>query len=303
MIRRRARTAYEEYYKDCSGKGCFAHNNDVDLWKDLKSNDGASYYCQKCWERYEDVTCPFDSRTQQLVKAILFGVPDVADHHFRHGAPLSTAVCVEGFHKVVTSDKKCTIMITPLAAVILAGGDIDRYLKAGADWTTPVTCLTCPATGCLNGVHGKTPAELMKQHLPHEVEDFLLLAGNKRQRRTTPVKVRAANLGIELPATPHGLRKALDSEDGAEKLEAKRQMQRHQKACQQKVDRAERKYESQRNPYAAELEDRRRALGNQAWCRSYEKNKEKWAAAAAANRSCQLLSKEVDPYFLRKEHF
>ena len=61
-----------------------------------------------------------------------------------------------------------------------------------------------------------------------------------RERRGTPVKERAKKAGVALPPTPGGVRGAIDSSGTPEtQRRARKQLQRHQKHCQQKVSRAE----------------------------------------------------------------
>jgi len=61
----------------------------------------------------------------------------------------------------------------------------------------------------------------------------------KRQRRTTPVKDRAAKVGLALPPTPAGLRDRIAESTITDLRLARKEMQRHQKKCQQKTERAE----------------------------------------------------------------
>ena len=67
----------------------------------------------------------------------------------------------------------------------------------------------------------------------------LLGGGTKRKRRETPVKDRAAKVDVTLPPTPDGVRDAILSDSPRVKADGKRRLQRHQKACQQKVERVE----------------------------------------------------------------
>ena len=66
---------------------------------------------------------------------------------------------------------------------------------------------------------------------------------NKRPRRATPVKERAAKVGVELPPTPAGVRDAIASDSPNTCKEGKRlrllQRNRHQKSLQQRVQREE----------------------------------------------------------------
>ena len=72
--------------------------------------------------------------------------------------------------------------------------------------------------------------------------------------RATPVKECAVKVNVELPPTPSGVREAIRAGSPSTRQHAKRQLQRHQKACQQKVARAE-----ERNP---ELMEKRNADGS-----------------------------------------
>ena len=70
--------------------------------------------------------------------------------------------------------------------------------------------------------------------------EHLEMSRPKRQRRTTPVKERAAKIGIALPPTPTGLRDRVAGDVVTEDLvHARKELQRHQKPCQQRVSRAE----------------------------------------------------------------
>ena len=68
-----------------------------------------------------------------------------------------------------------------------------------------------------------------------------LVCSQKRQRRTTPVKARAAKAGIVLPPTPAGIRDDIQADSPRTQSQGRKDLQRHQQACQQVVDRAERK--------------------------------------------------------------
>ena len=79
---------------------------------------------------------------------------------------------------------------------------------------------------------------------PPELFGIRLTKKGARHRRTTPVKERAAKCGVQLPPTPSGVREAIQSGSPIAKETARKVLQRHQKACHQKVARAE---ESQQN--------------------------------------------------------
>ena len=98
------------------------------------------------------------------------------------------------------------------------------------------------------------------------------LVSGKRPRRTTPVKQRAAKMGVDLPPTPSGIREALATGDKERKQDARRQLQRHQKACHQKVDRAE--TAAAGNPGLCHY--RNQALARDAKKRSWDRHKTAW---------------------------
>ena len=85
-----------------------------------------------------------------------------------------------------------------------------------------------------------TPLELAEQSNHTAVLELIhSTGGSKRPRRQTPVKDRAVKVGLELPPTPAGVREAIEHGSPSKQREAKRKLQRHQKGCHQKVDRAE----------------------------------------------------------------
>ena len=61
----------------------------------------------------------------------------------------------------------------------------------------------------------------------------------KRARRSVTSKERAEEEEVELPPTPSGVRDAIAQGTPETKKTARRQLQRHQKACQQLVQRME----------------------------------------------------------------
>ena len=90
------------------------------------------------------------------------------------------------------------------------------------------------------GEIGQTPLEIAEDSNHTETLEFIRnTGGTKRPRRQTPVKDRAVKVGLELPPTPAGVREVIEHGSPSKKCEAKTKLQRHQKRCQQKVDRAE----------------------------------------------------------------
>ena len=91
---------------------------------------------------------------------------------------------------------------------------------------------------------GATPLELAEKDAHTDMVEFLQSpGGSKRPRRQTPVKSRVPQMWGSscLAPTPAGVREAIDGGSPNTLREGKRKLQRHQKACQQKVDRAEAK--------------------------------------------------------------
>ena len=137
---------------------------------------------------------------------------------------------------------------------------------------------------------GVAPLELARQR-GLDIEDIDELISRKRRnpRRTTPVKQRAKKIGLELPPTPSGIRQALAGEDDEPKNDARRRLQRHQKACQQAVDRGEKARAEERNSSIpnfcldsrreilnAQIEIRKAALARETKKRSWKNNSEAW---------------------------
>jgi len=149
----------------------------------------------------------------------------------RNGANMNGAA-----EKWIRSDDGCwcKCKLTPFAAAVLLGSKaaVDCLLKLlGVDYKTTVRCLTCKPGFELDNcdLNFLSPLEHLEMSHP------------KRQRRITPVKERAAKIGIALPPTPTGLRdRVADGDVVIEDLvHARKELQRHQKSCQQRVDRAE----------------------------------------------------------------
>ena len=99
--------------------------------------------------------------------------------------------------------------------------------------------------GCL---HGQTPLQVSQNHAFDDpradgqfAERIRRRLSCKRERRATPVKERAVKVGVVLPPTPSGVREATKSGTPVAQREARRKLQRHQQACQQRVASAEEK--------------------------------------------------------------
>ena len=244
-----------------------AYNLEQDMAADEVTGSDDVFYCEDCWSKFEECTDPLAAPEQQFARACFGGVDDVVHRLFDRGVDVSTPV---KFNDIRQQNKVSlhTLLVTPLAAACMGGRlhwtSVERLLYAGADHKTPVRCLSCSAD-C--GLHGKTPAAIAHDAGMDTVTGvFERFASRKRKRRTTPVKDRAAKLGIDLPPTPHGIRQDLASEDVERQRKAKRRLQRHQKACHQVVDRAEKEQD-----YDDHLYYRRRALDAQVKARSYRK--------------------------------
>ena len=169
-------------------------------------------------------------------------------------SPLITAaICVS---RVCDGNAtSCSIIATPLhMACIYAGrgdphySDIIKCLLCDwkADRDVLVVCGTCPAgLICDCPYVGLTAREILNvedDFLAHRQDDCALFLERPQKRvQRGPVKDRATELALELPPTPAGVRKAAadKSLSPQSRNTAKRALQRHQKACHQKVQRAE----------------------------------------------------------------
>ena len=136
---------------------------------------------------------------------------------------------------------RCKVSLCPLAAAVLSGasGVVEFLLRLRVpNAKTPAKCLFCTGE-CPSGLDGLTPLALARK-LGDDRITKLVSADSQRERRATPVKERAENTGVDLPPTPPEAR-VQSSASPATRAKSKRALQRHQKACQQKVDRAEKK--------------------------------------------------------------
>ena len=110
-----------------------------------------------------------------------------------------------------------------------------------------VQCALCAGDQCSCGqafMTGSTPPESAARHMDDSEEIVGVLnsaCSTKRKRRGTPVKERAVKAGVSLPPTPDGIRAPLADESPATNKKRLRQLQRHQTACRQLVDRAEKR--------------------------------------------------------------
>ena len=120
------------------------------------------------------------------------------------------------------------------AAVFFEREGVVRLLREwNLDAESSVICNTCPENEC-DGDGGCTPIELADRHGPSAA-----LKAKTKRKRTTPVLERAAKLGLALAPTPDGVRDQLKASSPSIQAKGKHAMQRHQKACHQRVDREE----------------------------------------------------------------
>ena len=154
--------------------------------------------------------------------------------------------------------KQCMFRLTAAAAALLefdegqfddVYGIIKLLVRWDADCHTRVVCETHGGGEIpLDCLHGLSPLEMAQKHdsrpfregvrwkMATIIQDRLFRG---RERRGTPVKERAKKAGVALPPTPDGVRDAIDSGTPETQRRARKQLQRHQKHCQQKVSRAE----------------------------------------------------------------
>lgn len=206
-------------------------------WRAVIKDDTLCDMCRDDKEWLTSFSCM--SLSEQLVFAALIGDLHRVESLFGQGASLSTAHVAP---TLIGDEGGCSLRLTPVAAAVLEKPQVREFascrsilvalLELGADCHTAVVCDTHggdddvearAACGC---VHGQTPLELVEKH------DESLLAEHIRRRlfhgrgcRGTPVKERAAKVGVRLPPTPEGASKV--------------QLRKHQKACRQKVATAE----------------------------------------------------------------
>ena len=166
---------------------------------------------------------------------------------------ITATICVS---RVCDSNAtSCSIIATPLhMACVYAGRGDPNYsdiikrllLDWKADRDVPVVCGTCPSgVICDCPYVGLTAREILNvedDFLPHRQNDCALFIERPQKRvQRGPVKDRATKLAVELPPTPVGVRKAAANKSLSPETRktAKWALQRHQKACHQKVQRAE----------------------------------------------------------------
>ena len=278
------------------------HADSVSLDKDetnCRQQCGGTWFCAECWESYRDCTLCWESSAQQYVKACC-GAGSLCDDHREHlfcagvdlDHPADLPCSLPG------SEKECIVRMTALTALCMEGDedDIYQHIKAGANYEQPALAVRCTAPGgsqtcsSCNTFVGVAPLELARQR-GLDMEDIDELVSRKRRnpRRTTPVKQRAQKIGLELPPTPSGIRQALAGEDDEPKKDARRRLQRHQKACQQAVDRGEKAraekrdssnpgffLNSRREILIAQIEIRKAALARETKKRSWNNHSEAW---------------------------
>ena len=237
-----ARMVVEQCTK-CGVKGCQELFGQTSEWRDVIPNDELCDSCRGDVEwRKDNVLVPL---SDQVVKAAHFGEREILDRLVDQGAPLSGALS-----GVENAKLGCHLRLTAVAAVCLEFRDVtsyqeilDKLLCWDADSHTAVVCETHGGDhselpiGC---IHGQTPLQLAsKFEDPWFANRIRKRHFRGRERRGTPVKERAVNAGITLPPTPPGVRSAIEHGTPATQAQAKRQLQRHQKSCQQRVVRAE----------------------------------------------------------------
>ena len=169
----------------------------------------------------------------------------------------------------------CKIAFNPLAAAVISGSSevVSCLLQLGVTDKTPSKCLSC-ISECPSGFDGLTPLQLAEK-VGDDCIRRKVAADTKRQRRETPVKLRAEKSGVCLPPTPAGVRGGLESSSPVTKAASKKALQRHQKACQQAVDRAEKRILIEDGDETAEIQHERNSARNaQANARSFAKNGE-----------------------------
>lgn len=173
------------------------------------------------------------------------GYLSLVEFLWEQGSDINAAATTEVDHVSDGTTTTYKVCVTPLQLACIYAGRGPEYaavvrklLEWGADAKLRATSLIpeCP-------YDGRTALEILSVNDDYraardELGLFRVESSSKRKRRT-PVKERAVKAEVELPPTPAGLREQLSSDSPNTRKEAKRLMQRHQKACQQKVARAE----------------------------------------------------------------
>ena len=210
------------------------------------------------------------------------------------------------FSGVENVELGCHLRLTAVAAVCLEIRDVtshqeilDKLLCWGADSHTAVVCETHGGDhselpiGC---IHGQTPLQLAsKFEDPWFANRIRKRHFRGRERCGTPVKEHEVNAGNTLPPpTPpggleFGVRCAIEHGTPATQAQAKRQLQRHQKSCQQRAVRAEERGEGKSGHDGREWhEEKRKECAASRFARRHptsEPPPEAQAAATARSRA------------------
>ena len=114
-------------------------------------------------------------------------------------------------------------------------------LKWGAKHTALAACtkVASDGRGEARAFDQKTPLQIAEWTGDDDTKQLLVDDLTTRQHRGTPTKERAIKAGVTLPPTPSDIRPTIrDGSPGAKKI-AKKRLMKHQKACHQRVVRAE----------------------------------------------------------------
>ena len=170
------------------------------------------------------------------------------------------------------------VSFNSLTAAVISGSSevVSCRLRLGVNYKTPSKCLSC-VSECPRGFDGLAPLQLAKKF---ENDCIRRMVENcKRQRRETPVKLRAKKIGMDLPPTPVGVQDGIESGSPVTKAASTRALQRHQKACQQKVDLAKKRILVEEGDGIAVLQHERQSASNvQANGRSFANNGQAYLA-------------------------
>ena len=232
------------------------------LWRACPDDDEL---CDWCRDDIEWTKAFFsEPLSEQLMFAASFGDLRRVEILINQGASLSCAHSGIGTSTSAPAPapagdgKQCMFRLTAAAAALLefdegqfddVYGIIKLLVRWDADCHTRVVCETHGGGEIpLDCLHGLSPLEMAQKHdsrpfregvrwkMATIIQDRLFRG---RERRGTPVKERAKKAGVALPPTPDGVRDAIDSGTPETQRRARKQLQRHQKHCQQKVSRAE----------------------------------------------------------------
>ena len=231
---------------------CSVCGDDADSEDQGDANDDGNPTCvscrsDRCWNN-RTLGC---SLSERMVIAAFEAEDYRMSRLVDEGAPLSNPESgILPTRSIAPDGDPCCLCVTPLTAVCLEADCFVQRLSIVqlllGDWNADAHVrVACETHGELEEIprgcmHGKSAIEVARANgmddLAQVIQKFV---SKPRERRGTPVKERALKAGVELQSTPTGIRETIQAGSPAAQAKAQKALQRHQKACQQKVSRAE----------------------------------------------------------------